>query len=372
MHIRILSIREAKNLDEGNLQTALRYVCRPDRPDPQNNPKLKGLYVFGASETTLVKEEHEHQKSLDRVRNLFNQIGKTIPTDGKNIGPVGLAADAWYWRKGKLIKRPISSDWAATLKVCAGLIAFDAPLCTGPRHISSPVYGLNPHLRPSSHASAVATVALSGCASCGQAPEGLTYHNAPTGKQLPVLGPVPVFSSTLKAAQRPDRAETLGKSAFVARCVECLHNRYCTSCHKWWCETCYLDGKHTYVEEPVIVDMLEEDGVSSDEFLEPPGLAQQQQVCKFCSSYERIKLIGNTFGHVCRTFVVGSESNQKGLYIVNFAILPFASFSELLGGIDSVALNEEDLQSVHRKLSYKIVCIGRIVSILTRIILTRT
>lgn len=154
-----------------------------------------------------------------------------------------------------MVTRRVTLGWGETLQKCAGLIAFDATLCTGPRHINSPAYGLNPYLRLSEHPLAVATIALGGCTRCGNAPEGLTNHSTRRSQQLPVLAPVPALASTLKAAQRPEGASIVGQATFVARCADCIRDRYCTACHQWWCETCYLDSKHMIAHEPVILDV---------------------------------------------------------------------------------------------------------------------
>lgn len=47
-NVRMLSIREAKHLNEGKLRQALKYAVRPSRP--AGTPKLRGLYIFGPME----------------------------------------------------------------------------------------------------------------------------------------------------------------------------------------------------------------------------------------------------------------------------------------------------------------------------------
>ena len=250
--VRILSIREVKNLNESKLQQILRYACRTGRPDPENTPRLKALYVFGLRDSTLASEEQKQREKSDHVHNLIRPgHNKRVP----KLAPADRIANGWYTRKGKMVTRRVTLGWGETLQKCAGLIAFDATLCTGPRHINSPAYGLNPYLRLSEHPLAVATIALGGCTRCGNAPEGLTNHSTRRSQQLPVLAPVPALASTLKAAQRPEGASTVGQATFVARCADCIRDRYCTACHQWWCETCYLDSKHMIAYEPVILDV---------------------------------------------------------------------------------------------------------------------
>ena len=48
--VRILSLRDVKNLNEHKLRASLKYVCRPSRP--KGTPKLKGLYIFGPKDAT--------------------------------------------------------------------------------------------------------------------------------------------------------------------------------------------------------------------------------------------------------------------------------------------------------------------------------
>ena len=249
--VRILSIREVKNLNESKLQQILRYACRTGRPDPEDTPRLKALYVFGQRESTLALEEQKQRAKSDHVDSLIHPGHKK---KAPKLAPAGRVADGWYTRKGKMVTRRVNLGWGETLQKCAGWIAFDATLCTGPRHVNSPAYGLNPYLRLSEHPLAVATIALAGCTRCGTAPEGLTNHTT-RHSQLPVLGPVPALASSLKAAQRPEGASIVGQPTFVARCADCIRDRYCTSCHQWWCETCYLDSKHMISHEPVILDV---------------------------------------------------------------------------------------------------------------------
>lgn len=193
-NVRLLSIRGAKNLNEHKLRAALKYACRPTRPTGM--PKLKGLYLF------------------------------TDPSRDASEDP-------WYDVKGKIIHQQVPSEWADTLVDCQGIIAFDAVLCAGPRHLNSPAADMIASPGPPW---AVATVALPGCAGCGTAPEGTTvFHPSADRTRLPLLPGAPLQSSSLKAATCPE----LETPSFIARCAPCLDDRRCATCEVWWCEACY-------------------------------------------------------------------------------------------------------------------------------------
>ncbi len=249
--VRILSIRDAKNLNERKLRGALQYACRDSRPD--GTPRLKGFYVFGS-------KDHPPTPGGTPV----------IDKDGES--------EAWYVRRGNQISRRISSEWASTLAACDGIIAFDAVLCASPRHLNSPAWGsinLNAldaasdaSLHDRRHHFSVATWGLDGCASCGSAPEGWTVWGENPQKtsrrdsfgetrsmaeigRFPLLSPAPMHSADLRAAMCPSgqiinsRVPTFSatkrpKARFIPRCWSCLVDRYCMSCHRWWCENCFI------------------------------------------------------------------------------------------------------------------------------------
>lgn len=143
----------------------------------------------------------------------------------------------WYGCTGRAIKRPYS-EWSETLQVCKGVINFDAVLCRGPKHDITKVDSKD-FLQPT-----IATVALGsgGCESCGSCPEGPAVFGESEEWTLPLLGPVPTHSSTVRAAQRPEQHD--GRfPKLILRCEDCLRGRWCEQCNRWWCEACY--------EEPV-------------------------------------------------------------------------------------------------------------------------
>jgi hypothetical protein len=222
-NVRVLSIRNVKNLNQGKLRQTLQYACRPTRR--AGSPNLKALYVFGSRDVVAaVKKSGPSGPSISTEWNKKSQ--SALASSLKNEG------DAWWHKKGRIIPRPVSREWANCMLACQGIISFDAVLCQGPRHRNSPVYkgGLEADSAP-----AVATYALSGCESCHKAPEGFTYPGNGSVANLPLLAPLPVLSSSLRAATTPKEPCT----PFIPRCMDCIRERFCTDCKKWWCESCY-------------------------------------------------------------------------------------------------------------------------------------
>ncbi|KAI7778774.1 hypothetical protein LA080_001641 [Diaporthe eres] len=223
--VRILSLREVKNLNEPKLRAALQMAVRPSRPE--GTPRLKGLYIFGAKDPPC------------------------LTGDTAAIGNGGNATAAgWNQRSHQALSDVLhqpSDLW-------------------GPRHFNSPAFGqvsIGPSSPPSPQVPsswAVATHALDGCAGCGAAPEGWTVWGESAGTdgdddtcRFPLLAPPPVHSSNTKVACCPSGADVKPSRSggsnrteqrrFLARCMECLRDRYCWGCNKWWCEKCYVPGQ---------------------------------------------------------------------------------------------------------------------------------
>jgi len=258
-NVRILSLRDTQHLNERLLCRALKTACRATRPD--GTPKLKALYFFTPQEPEEVRRSKassvgpppEHPGSLASFAVALTAMAYQLPVCNYQWG----GGSAWYEKRGKMLPRAITrDDWATTLLDCRGVISFDAILCNGPRHHNSPVFGKVPVPPGASHF-AVATYSLGGCEDCGGAPEGWTVWGEQAcdeeGKDLgrfPLLSPPPLLSSNVRVAQCPAgqslnpsrfraRGDTAKPPRFIARCIECLRDRYCHSCHKWWCEDCY-------------------------------------------------------------------------------------------------------------------------------------
>ncbi|KAI0204437.1 hypothetical protein F4808DRAFT_342453 [Astrocystis sublimbata] len=241
--VRILSIREVKNLNERKLMQALRYACRPSRADDM--PRLKALYYFGKRHTSTSLSESGEGKGED---------------------------EDWYSQKGRVISKSIADGWAETLLDCREALRFDTVLCTGPRHHNSPAYGKT-HVTPAGGSPwGVASFAVGGCASCGSAPEGFTVYEGSPAEELPLLSPIPLHSSNVKSAMRPHGDETGNghrqpRHEFVPRCLGCIRERYCFSCNQWWCEACYqVPSNEELAQEVHVVNFDEnENGLEDHE-----------------------------------------------------------------------------------------------------------
>ncbi|KAH8598899.1 hypothetical protein B0O99DRAFT_505576 [Bisporella sp. PMI_857] len=234
-NVRILSLREVKHLNVRKLQQALMYVARPSRP--ANTPKLQGLYIFGPKDPV---QKHSTRKSTSPL------TGAIISSAGAQLGVAygDQAAEddnSWYEESGQIFPMFHGYEWAQTLQACEGIISFDLVLCNGPRHgrtliSDSKAWYANPgkYIPP-----LTASHALGPCHGCGGAPEGVASVKHISSDRLPLIAPQPLLSSAIKYAKLPNRPGPASNCKVVMRCSECLRNRYCQSCHKWWCEDCW-------------------------------------------------------------------------------------------------------------------------------------
>ncbi|KAI7911755.1 hypothetical protein M0657_008421 [Pyricularia oryzae] len=294
LNIRILSLRGVKNLNEGKLQQSLQTVCRPGRP--VGTPRVQGIYLFSAPSTQV----QSSTPGSSRASSPDSEWEVQPPWPGSQ--------DNWYQSRGRALARSVSPEWARTIQACRGVISFDAILCAGPRHLNSPALGLVDVTYTSGREVpqwAVATHALDGCSGCGAAPEGMTEWGRSERSDCPLLEPVPLHSSTVKAAGRPSQAEG---ARFVARCADCLWNRHCNSCLKWWCEACYsgVGGANSKA------------GVAKDCWECGPNcfecISATQRTCKSCcGGYCIIHNEGSTSTHV-RCCSRGSSLRARDLY----------------------------------------------------------
>ncbi|KAI5360844.1 hypothetical protein Slin15195_G087600 [Septoria linicola] len=240
-HVRILSVRESKQLNITKLQQILRYVVRPTREE--GTPRLKALYVFGQKDTihssTLAKQASRPEPPSLGV---MSSAGAQIGADWNQRSQCDLVPSTfddeskWYGCNGRVMKRPYS-EWAETLQVCRGLVNFDAVLCRGSRHDITKVASKD-FLQPT-----IATVALGtrGCQDCHTSPEGPAMFGESGADALPLLAPVPLHSSTVRGCTRPEQRTDGTFPQLILRCEDCLRGRWCEQCNRWWCEDCYQE-----------------------------------------------------------------------------------------------------------------------------------
>jgi hypothetical protein len=247
-NVKILSIRNVTNMNQRGLQSVLRYVVRPSAP---RLPKLKGLYLFGRKDAPATPSHETQPVTSGRVSTgVMSSEGAQIGAEWNSRSELALSAslglkqpvDDWWKTKGNVwsiqgsTNRAPASDWADILLACQGIIAFDAVLCRGPRHDPSKTTP-DRLLRP-----AIANIALGsrGCESCGSCPEQPAVFNRDAESSFPLLAPPPMHASTVRSAQKPI-VEDGNVPLLILRCSDCLRERFCEKCHKWWCEDCYQE-----------------------------------------------------------------------------------------------------------------------------------
>jgi len=242
--VQILSIREVKSLNHGKLRQTLQYACRPSRPE--GTPRLKALYVFGSKDVAKPSVDAPERRNISSEWNHKSQRALTSSLESEG--------DAWWHQKGGMVRPKRDMDgWATCLLACQGIIAFDAILCEGPRHYNSPAFGQVSTQGPGEPE--IAIFALSACEGCGKSPEGMIEARG-ARHRLPLLSPPPILSSSLRAATTPMQPA----QSFAARCKQCLHDRFCMGCNKWWCESCYTPPSHSVNQTETVV-ALDDDGV---------------------------------------------------------------------------------------------------------------
>ncbi|KAE8159722.1 hypothetical protein BDV40DRAFT_231473 [Aspergillus tamarii] len=242
-NVNLLSIRECHDLNERKLIQVLQHAVRPSRP--KGTPRVKGIYYF-----TPLSQPRAMMRS--RYRDWWSSRC-TLPTSNGALEPPSsdnaresafFYQNAWYRPSGKLIPRSTEEGWAHTIQQCEGIISFDAVLCRGPQHNVDLYTSLGHNedgyrsegqpLRP-----AIATIALGprGCDSCRTSPEGPAVWGESPERQFPLLSPLPLHTSSIAVAKRPVLCPD-AHPILVARCAECLNDRWCRRCNKWFCEDC--------------------------------------------------------------------------------------------------------------------------------------
>ena len=246
-NVRILSIRGVKNLNDRKLKQVLKYVCRPGRAS--GTPKLKGLYYFiplPAVAQHLLKVTAPVPTVQGVTTSLGAQLGSEWNQRSQDVLSSTLSSntDPWYRSSGHLQKYgDHMAGWSDVLKVCSGIICFDAVLCRGPRHdehrLTTAIDDKNPwHFL--GLMSATVVIGPHGCQACNSTPEGPAIAGISAPEQLPLLDPPPRHTSSVTAAQRiPSDTGVSSSLPLFARCKPCLSDRWCAGCNKFWCESCY-------------------------------------------------------------------------------------------------------------------------------------
>lgn len=256
-NINILSIRECKHLNERKLMQTIQYAVRPSRPE--GTPRVKAIYHFSPMRSTprpVVRRRRYRDWWSDRLGNSRSPSQTSSATSSDNEEEESTTVtvtrkphqNEWYSSTGKLFKHSLEDGWAQTIQKCEGIIAFDTVLCRGPRHDVN-MYAAEDESNPPPDAPmlgpAVATVALGprGCDGCHSSPEGPAIWGQSADVQFPLLGPIPIHKSTVVAAKRPELIP--GKHpVLIARCTDCLTDRWCHRCNKWFCENCLQNPQH--------------------------------------------------------------------------------------------------------------------------------
>jgi len=243
-NVRLLSIRKCLNVNEAKLQQLLRHLCRPSRPE--GTPRLQGLYFFSLPALTSRQKEHESRYNISGVTTSQGaQLGATQLDDLFVFDGV----DRWYAPSGRIMVQGYvqRSPWEETILACAGIISFDAVLCTHMHDDMAPV--LHPASRDylaeiKAGIPPLATFALGpgGCAGCGRAPHDAPVWGVSDPREFPLLWPPPSNGRLVDAVRPPRKVMEDGSmqsQRLIVSCTWCLTNRHCDNCHRWWCSDCY-------------------------------------------------------------------------------------------------------------------------------------
>lgn len=253
-NVNILSIRECRHLNEHKLMQVIQHAVRPTRPE--GTPRVKGIYVFSPMQKPPRPVVRRRYRDWWGSRVGSSRSPSQSPSNSSSDNededtvthPRRQQQNEWYSPTGKVFKHTLEEGWARTLQKCEGIIAFDAVLCRGPRHDVNRYTSANeenpapdaPLLEP-----AVATVALGprGCDGCHSSPEGPAIWGQSPDAHFPLLSPMPLHVSSIATAKRPEMIP--GKHPFlIARCTECLTDRWCHRCNKWFCSNCLPNPQH--------------------------------------------------------------------------------------------------------------------------------
>lgn len=222
-NVRLLSIRNCRNVNKPILQQMLRYICRPSRPE--GSPRLKGIYVFPPPNHIL------HGETLLEAQT--EDIEKTIDP-----------SSLWYAPSGNLLLEANNkrSSWEETLQACKGIICFDAVLCTH-MHAEMAITTLGADSPYKPGIAPLANIALGpdGCSRCGRAPKDSPIWGISDYHEFPLIHPPPFSGKIIDAVRPPIRISPNGEilpQRLIVSCPFCVNVRHCESCHHWWCRDC--------------------------------------------------------------------------------------------------------------------------------------
>ncbi|KAI1957194.1 hypothetical protein LOZ58_005814 [Ophidiomyces ophidiicola] len=221
-NVTILSIRGCLHLNERKLMQALQFAVRPGRA--KGMPRVKGVYHFSAKDSDAQPRPDQPPISL---RGQHDDLQRR---------------HEWYRASGQVLSGPVCSEWAQTLQLCERIISFDAVLCRGPRHHPESYMGDHPKQIGSYLPPAIATVALGprGCEGCGTTPEGPAVWGYSPDECFPLLSPPPLHSSRVSVAKNP-AVHKNESPTLIMQCEDCIRNRCCRRCRRWWCSDCLQD-----------------------------------------------------------------------------------------------------------------------------------
>ncbi|KAE8148838.1 hypothetical protein BDV25DRAFT_157391 [Aspergillus avenaceus] len=250
--VNILSLRECHNLNERKLMQVLQHAVRPSRP--KGTPRVKGIYYFTpiSQPRTMARSRYRDWWSSKCVRQGRgeNPLANEPPLPKDHHENSQYIQNAWYRASGRLFPQKIEEGWAQTIQMCEDIIAFDAVLCRGPRHnIDSWVHSDHAQdgheLGRQMSGLAIATISLGpmGCDGCHTLPEEPSIWGRSSKAQFPLLTPPPFHSSSVAVAKRPALFPERNP-ALVARCAECLVDRWCHRCNRWFCASCLPNPEH--------------------------------------------------------------------------------------------------------------------------------
>lgn len=247
--VNILSIRDCLNMNERKLMQTLQYAVRPSRP--KGTPRVKAIYHFTPRDCPRTKQSKQHyhhnhhsvgkwEKAGIRKKSIQSQNQLAYSSHHTSHPTYPSWRHAWYRPSGKVLRNYVTNGWSQTLQLCEGIIAFDAVLCQSARHDPdsySPSNTANAPLPPASYLPpTIASVALgpSGCDGCGTGP---AVWGKSAEKHFPLLSPLPIHSSRVSAAKSPV-VYPGEQPTLTMQCQECLTDRWCHRCDRWWCSSC--------------------------------------------------------------------------------------------------------------------------------------